>query len=442
MAAVIGAAIGGVLQGHFYNAKVDKTREAVQKVLNQMNEMSQSLMATGFSGMSMQRIELFNAINLQLQNFTVVYADMLDLTVKKIGKEASSQLYQIDTIVHDLTKEVTGPEMQKQISKLAGIALNLPLLKDIPRLVAFFPTFVAPSGGNYNVLIECAGTFPTIPGSTRRLKPILLVGEKKFFCIQNPSLKIHFSVPFNDLFPQDEKPSTTMRMTSFTVRIPYIEKGWIYNSATLYEFKGSVTLLPDSPGKVVLQFTKFKEIIETKEISSHSYIQNSRKNGLNKTLENQPYTLSTELGWQIVPGSQEFLADENKGDRKTAAWSLASVQPSHVTYLVSTFHYDPPKHCDKLTFHVTAIVSRTFKTTETSTEEVSLKWGDSITIDPSKGDFTASYVCFDGTTTALQPNTFEKYVTLAMRDGKSILSAKAPEYIASFNFHQLLMAKL
>ncbi len=431
--------ISGAVKAYFFDSKVDKTRDAVQKILQQAHQVGESLLASGFSGISMQRVEFFNALNLQLQNFTVAYADMLDMTVDKISRSAANALFQMDTMVHDWARELTGPKMEKQVAELKGIALSFPLVKDSPKVTAFFPVFVAPTKENCNVQIECIGQFPSVDGDRADLRPSISIRGKKFEYIQNPSLKIYFSVPFDTLFSREEKPSNMMQTTSFTVRIPYLQKGWVCNGVVNYDFQGSLTLLPDFPGKVVLQFKKPTTSTENKDLHSQVYLQNSRKDALNKTVENKPYTLSTEPGWNIVAGSSKFHVVEKKGTRQTSSWNLSVDQPTSVTYNVSTFHYDPPfKHCDKLTFQITAVMRRVISKTEVSSEEVRLKWGDSMGIDASKGDCSAMYHCFDGTSQFLQLNTFGPYMTYVMRNGQIVLGARSPEYISSFNFHLLV----
>ncbi len=74
-------------------------------------------------------------------------------------------------------------------------------------------------------------------------------------------------------------------------------------------YQGSIYLLPESPGKVTIHYTKMKEVEERETITSDEYRQNSREiagGGAGHSLIKQPHSLKTKPGWKIVPDTVKF----------------------------------------------------------------------------------------------------------------------------------------
>ncbi len=424
----MGEVVGGAVSTYFYNAKVDKTRDAVQKVLGQIETMSQNLLTQGFTGLSLQQMEFFNNARLLLLNFKTVYADSLDRTVESIGREASTQLSQIDAMVHNWTSG--NPDMAGTVTTVVALATNLiNKVNDSPQIMSFSPTFVAPLQKDGFVIIECVGIFPAV--LSPEMEPKLVAHNNTYPTTDHTTGMIRFSVPFKALFPDNPQTSGPVRRAAYTVQIPHLQKGRIWNTRADHEYKGSVTLLPESAGKIILQSAQVEKVVEQKVITSESIKQTSRPYGFNKTELNHPYTLSTEPGWEIVPGSTKMIIEGNKG--KTA-WTLLHDNPSQVTWGVSTYKYKPVKHCGKIRFRISALAKRTLETKYTSEKEIRLKWGDSLEIGHAGAVFSVTLHGFDGTTQALVANTYEKYVDYVVRNGKVILSVKPPEKISSYPF--------
>ncbi|MGD0664825.1 MAG: hypothetical protein ABSA17_03730 [Rhabdochlamydiaceae bacterium] len=421
---------GEVVKHFFFNAKVDTARKAVEKILKRIDTMRQSAMTEGFTQMSQQQTEFFNNIELQLQNFAALYERSLDYTVETMGREASSQLAQIDTMVHDWSELIANPDVKKIAQQYQALVSNFALVSDIPKVVAFYPTFVSPHLTDHHIIIECVGAFP--PVSSPEMEPKLILHNNTYPLSENRGGILCFYVPYSDAFP-----SGNSSLCNYTVQIPHLQKGWFCNSVKDYQYKGSIRVLPESPGKIVLQYAHVETSFETKEISSLSHKQTSRPYGFNRDAIDIPYQLTTEPGWKIKPGTSKFIVHENKGDKKKSSWKLGQETPDRVTWHVSTHKYSPAKHCDKITFTIAAIVERAITNTTTKEKEVDLKWGDSMVIGVAGDRSTITFKAFDGTTQVLVPNTRSKYVEFINRGGRTILSVKSPEEISYFNFHKL-----
>jgi hypothetical protein len=428
---MVTAVLEGGIENYFYNEKVDKASDAIQKILTRMDLMKQS----AFSELSVQQMEFFNNARLALQNFQSIYADSLDQTVAKIGKEASIQLSQIDTMVHTWTNSVLNPDASKTAQQLQGLFSNCLLIKDHPKVIAFHPTFVAPMQRENYVLIECVGAFP--PVLSPDMEPKLVTQNNTFPVTDSAHGFIRFAVPFHVLFPEGEQPITDIRTASYSVHIPYIQKGYIFNRTVEQTYKGSIVLLPESPGKIVVKSAQVNKMTEEETITSPTFRQESRPRGLNATEIDHPYTLQTKPGWEIVPGSSKFLVVENKGRRQTSSWRLGKETPSFATWRVSTRKYRPVDHCDKVIFKISAVVRRDIQTVTPSETEHSLKWGDTIQLGSLGDDFSVTLHNFDGTTHTLVGTTFGKYMDLKIHNGQATLAVKSPDQISSFNVQNM-----
>ena len=92
MGAEVGGVAGAVIEGYYFDKKVDKLSEAVEKVMTSAHLKAKALMSDGFSGLTVQQIELFKHIDLSLDGIKNVYESEMHLTVDKIDKKAQAWL--------------------------------------------------------------------------------------------------------------------------------------------------------------------------------------------------------------------------------------------------------------------------------------------------------------------------------------------------------------
>ena len=148
-----------------------------------------TIMADGFSGLTIHQIELFRHIDLSLDGIKNVYESEMSQTVDKVDKKAQVLLASVDKIVHGWTRELRSPEMQRLAYEIKAVIHSLPVIDTRPKLTAFSPTFVAPSNRESNILIKCIGSFPVLSNS----EVDLLFGSiKKNISLSTASLRSHF----------------------------------------------------------------------------------------------------------------------------------------------------------------------------------------------------------------------------------------------------------
>jgi hypothetical protein len=431
--------IGGEIEGHYFNKKVDKLGEAVEKVMASAHAKAKSFMSDGFSGLTIQQIELFKHIDLSLDGIKNVYESQMNLTVDKVDKKAQALLANVDKIVHGWTRELLSPEMQRLAYEAKAVIQSLPGLDTRPKLTAFSPTFVAPSNREFNVLIKCVGSFPVLSNSKAR--PTLIFNQKEYPAIHTQP-EIAFSIPVHELFPLNGNSEHGIRTASFDVKIPYDESwfwSYIWPSNPFYLYQGSIYLLPESPGKITIHYTKMREVEKRESHTSDQFIQNSREikgGGSACSVINKPHSLKTKPGWKIVPDTVQFHVISSKGygensEARKNRWQLHDVTPEQVTYLVTTHTYDPIEHSGKIRFKISADISRTYLQEEITTEEHMLKWGESIVIDESKGSWVIHFDSFDGLHNEISGYDTSRFFRVEPSGGKPRLSIDAPEQVFS-----------
>jgi hypothetical protein len=438
--AVAATAVDGALEGYYFDKKVDKLNEAIEKVMASAHLKAKSIMAEGFSRVTVQQIELFRHIDLSLDGIKNAYESEMHLTVDKVDKKAQALLANVDKIVHGWTRELLSSEMQRLAYEAKAIIQSLPVIDTRPKLTAFFPTFVAPSNRESNILIECVGSFPVLANS--EVRPTLRFNEKEYRSIHSQP-RIAFSIPLHDLFPLGGNSNHGIRTASFDVKIPYEESGFLSAlwgpSKAFYHYQGSLYLLPESPGKITIHYTKMKEVEEREAITTPEYIQNSREiagGGAGHSLIKQPYALKTKAGWKIDPDTVHFHVIESRGraensESRRNRWERHEVTPEQVSYLVTTHTYDPITHCGKIRFKISADVARTRQVKETTIEEYVKKWGESIVIDESKGSWVIHFDSFDGLHNEISGYGRSRFFSVEPSGGKTRLLIDAPEQVSS-----------
>src|SRR4051812_11235038 len=86
----------GAIEGYYFDKQVDKLSEAVEKVMASAHQKAKSFMAEGFSGLTIQQIELFKHIDLSLDGIKNAYKSQMHLTVDKVDDKAQALLANVD----------------------------------------------------------------------------------------------------------------------------------------------------------------------------------------------------------------------------------------------------------------------------------------------------------------------------------------------------------
>lgn len=165
-------------------------------------------------------------------------------------------------------------------------------------------------------------------------------------------------------------------MIGFNVKIPYVAgKGWFGDKIAHISHKGWISLLPDSPGRIILEYITARER-EERKIISQLYTQSSKEEGEDQSIIDRTHILAPESGWSLIKGSSELHIIQNQG--KDNSWKFASEEPQKVTCQITTQKHSSDKDSGQLTFEIRAVMIKTNTGFEQRREEFNLKWGGGI----------------------------------------------------------------
>ena len=417
--AITALAIGG-----FYYKLADKTAD-VLRTINTVIDRYRSAMEASSSLLTTQQLDMYNNLLRTMQNFQLTYSAEMEKTVDKIDELAQRRLNQIDTMVHGWVDGVMKPELQRSSLEIEALSNSLYFVREKPVLTATSPPFVSPFDKKTCTTIKCMGYFPDT--GNPRLLPTLKVRGQIFWSVRNFN-PLEFVVPNNILFPSNSQPLSTV---SIDIKIPYLRRPWVFPNTVAYRiYKSWLSLLPASPGKITLEYTLISDA-EERKFQSKPCSQNSRKQkrgGEGTTIIDRHHTFFAEPGWSIVPGSTHVDVHCNEG--KGNSWRIGSEGPGAVTVLASTHKHKHTRDSGNLGFHIKTTVSRVNRIFENKKEELSLKWGESLEIGPSKKNWKVIFEDFDGNRKEYNGNVDDTFISIQSPSGIPILSVKKPVAVA------------
>jgi hypothetical protein len=412
----------GVGSIHFFDV-ADVVSQAVKKVADQVERRLRTLFETELTPATLSQIEVLGQADLLLQNVQIIYENVMNQRVDSAG-QVKIDLKEIDSFIYDHMNDINEPNIRAGLERVQAIINNLSKYKKMPLVTALSPEFVTPFYQEGNIDIRCFGRVPT--EATLRINNKVISREPK---------KDYFSVPFFDLFPDLQNVSqSTLQKATYSLEVPYQSGYW---SKTVKVYRGTITLLPASPGKIVTQGVRVEEEIEKKLIVTPTRKQTSRPYQFDRTVKNQPYHLDAELGWEIEKNSATFHADEVKGrPHPKVQWSFLSESATRVTYVVTTHRYKPHDHCDKILFRISAVQQRTVQKEKKTTDELQLAWGLGIklTLD---ANYSMIWHSFEGTKIPLKPGFYNRFLGLREKEGWLWLVINEKENLSLFQFHRL-----
>ena len=424
---VASSIVSGTIFNHFFDKRVDTCEKAAKKIGEAFQGHGQSLIGSAASAIKTRQIEVFNDVQTLIENFKVIYSGEMNETVEKVGKTARELLAQIDSIVYRCINGLGDMQEELYEVKALGSALISTMrektlfntLSNRPLLWETFPKCVAPVQGVASVAIRCVGFFPE--ADNPELAPLLELGGKKFKHVSNGG-HITFSVPSSLLFSDDK----SMGVIGFTVRIPYVVKGWIYNESLYSEYRRLLSLLPEFPGKISLEYvTAHMEEKEKRDIQA-TICQNSKKQkhgGEHCNIINRPHVLSAPSGWSIVPGSGHLHVHCNEG--KGNSWTGVTEGPTQVHFHASTHKHRHGRDCGNLVIGLKAEMVQYHEVFKTTVKELPLSWGESQALDTSHWkNWKVIFEPFDGSKREYTGNVEGRYISIQSPNGMPIISVK------------------
>ena len=410
----------GMISNHFFYKKVDKMEAAAKRMMAVLEQKSRSLITIASNNLTFQQVEMVNRAMLLLQGFQVIFSHEMEKTVEKASQAAQECLAQLDTIVHERTQEFIK-NTQEQLQAYEGIANSfVATYSGKSVLTSISPMCIPPFVKTSHISIRCHGFFPH--ANNPRLKPTLVLQGQTFDFVHNLRY-LEFLVPTKLLFSSENQPLKTI---DIKLNVPSLERVFLcYSTIQPSVFTTYLCLLPDSPGKITLQYTTLKEVEEQKSFRTPDIWQDSRKHGgENNTIAHRPHVLRPEAGWSIVPGKSgiHLFHIESVGNQ----WLKKSDGPAELLYHVTTIKHKH-KPAGRLGFYLYATVSRIKTVAEEKFESLNMKWGESVEINPSRyKEWKVIFDAFDGSRKVYYGNTDDTFISIQSPAGLPILTIKPP----------------
>lgn len=357
----------------------------VGMLLNQLKDVVRGLIREFESATKGILIQAGGEVFLAIQNFEVVYKDLLKDTFEEVNKTVQGTLENVRSVVMELEKGIAA-DVEKIIGDAQTVINALPFTDKHPQMARFSPTYVAPSLNAYEFTLMLKGNFPQ--AQDKDFTPYLVIGDRRYELIENTTQSLKFRIPISALTRGGS--ATSFGTIEAGIFIPY-DLG-LFHKKKVATYKAVIGVLPSSPGRIIFRHKEIKQFIETKSLSTPTFYQHSSDDDLidiHYTADGPP------AGWTVQPGSSNFVLEWAQGNQNEDwSYNWERDNPS-VSYRVTTIHRSWGTS-GKLNFHITY-------NTETQREEIQwidevldLRWGDSRTFEYSPGYWKVLFDSFDG----------------------------------------------
>jgi hypothetical protein len=433
--------LSGFIGYYLFNKKVDTLASAVRKIIERAESACLTAIGAGSSALTIQQIQALNNATHFLQNLQIVYASEMSQTVEKVSEVVQKSLAQADTLVHGIIEGMMGSEVQRQLQDIKAMTQSfLTLMQGRSVLTATSPNCVSPFPKRDVVVIQCSGFFPH--AANPRLAPSLELKGQTFLFGRTVG-PLACAVPYDLIFSPGDP---SHKSVGYTIKIPYLRRGYFINTIGYSEYRENLALLPNLVGKIVLEYTVFREEREERWIPQ-SFSQSSKKRkegGEECTIIDRPHTVTAPAGWSIVPGSVSIHMGAGAIQGKGTTYRLISEGPVTATAVVTTHKHKHNRDSGSMVFDIRATAFRVNKIAERKKEEIHLNWGESMEISPEKKEWKITFEAPDGTQEEYNGNTDSRFISIRSPRGNPIIKIKHPGGISRDETHMepIAVAKL
>ena len=344
------------------------------------------------------------------------YADSLELTYQKADKLMQENIER----VADLAKGIvsgTQEAISKVASQVEDIVRLSPLSKGwVPFLTDTTPHFFAVDAADKqasitNVLITFKGNFPCADRSD--CVPIFTMGGTEYRPVSNTTKELQFRLSVSS-----DSPKLSMRNYSYlsgslkeTWKSGYLPWSW-----TTSEYRVLLGMLPATPGKIQVVYTKTAQTITQPFSSNEVQIVRDKDHWSSGS-----FSASAHAGWHVVPGTAKpYWVDGPHGQCNADI----KIDPSNPDLVVCNYNRKDGSGRVKIVFNESQVHPK-----ETRLESHDdLRWGSTFIARPGDGeDITQiNFDAFNGSRTEFQPRTDESnpFITLRKTDGTIQIAAR------------------
>jgi hypothetical protein len=409
--------IGSILDN--IRKKVEKT---VEDVTNTVHDASVDIIVKAGE----------QALNI-IASLKAAYADSLELTYQKVDKLMRENIDRLDDLATDVINK-NEEALEKIADRIEDIVKFSPLSNWwLPLLSNVSPNFFAVDASNSDgsstitmISIVFTGNFAYAdrPGCT----PTFKLGDQVYQPTANTTKKLTFHVDISSNNPQIHMHRYAFLKGCLSV---IWKSGYLPWSWTTSEYNTMHGMLPGSPGKITIVYTKAESIIK----------QTVRSNVVNvipnkKHWQTNQLVLGPDKGWHVIRGSSALHWLERHGQTGD---KFISDDHEQVIY-----EYSNKDGSGKV--QVVFDESQTIPVQQRREEKTDLRWGSSWIPTPNAGEKITSIMleAFNGDVFQFQPRTdrTNRFIELREFDGSIQIQAKRAGdlNIDSLNISRMMFA--
>lgn len=351
----------------------DKVNEVIRQAIEEAEGAMQRLL-----------IQAGRQVSLAIQNAKDAYDDSLQKTKAAVSSVIRETLEQLEGMVKDLQNktETMLIDMEERAQQIIN---SFPFVSNKPQLTHVNPRYLVPTTSR-EPIITCGGNF--IDAATKGYEPSLDWEGRSIPPLNTTTQRLDFKIPF------DRAKLDQFSFFATTLKVKW-EAGWYWwSNKKVSEYKVWIGVLPLSPGKITAIYTaSTAEHLIRRFSSGNFHLEGNSLGGgiLEKvSMGKGDFTAGPEKGWHVVPGTSHLVVN---GTNSQVGSRLTNENDTQVSYEVTIMSISAAKawadvRIDFDEFHDEAKVS-------TREEEIDLKWGDSVIIEPKEGEKLSKIILDD-----------------------------------------------
>ena len=309
-------------------------------------------------------IQAGREISIAIQDAEIAFVNILDLTLNEVGKAVRDLINTMQTMVNDIENNIVTDlnQFYKEVNQL--IVFMVEITGGRPQVTNVRPKYIVTNSNTSTVQIT--GIFP--------LEPVLILGSSLYMPTGFTNQEVIFNLPLK---------SSTPNCTFISAKMVSPYETGIFKLKKNADFDIWLGVLPVNPGKITVYYSGTSVQTNRQHYTSPSIhawgdpYYPEKQHWLN-------YVTYPDAGWTVDTSTVSIHDDGgDHGDHGSPQFTCQD--PSQVCTQVSVCASDG-KHMGRVNFHVEFDEVQQVYVPYTRTEQVTLKWGDSIVMTPASNE--------------------------------------------------------
>lgn len=344
---------------------------AFSHLLDKVNHTIEDSIQTGESSAIDIELEAGREISLAIEGAKNAFEKELKETTDKVSATAKKTLDQLSTIVDKFEKG--NAEAIKDIRTSTQQVVNaLPFSSKQPQVTSIAPNALVP-GSTAQAVVHFLGNF--FYAAKEGFTPVLKLSDRVCTLTNSTTQCLEFSID-SDLIQNAHADKFARLQGNLQV---FWDDGWVWSHKAENNYRIGLNILPNSPGKITVEYASHKKDWISQAVQSPYYIENGN-NYYPQRWHTKIETIYPAQGWMIdVTKPPALVAFHEHGKHQQ---SIESVTPQQIAVKIG-LHCSEGKDIGIFHFRVDYTVTQEVTNTTKRTEDVSLKWGDSLLLTPN-----------------------------------------------------------